>query len=248
MVGKIKRARQKLHHGAVRIETENCSPAKLEKTHLNVQSKELKPIIKPPVLPGLQNYVPKPTGNPQDLKAFNFPKGIFADTTITPDVLVQTLKVNEPSPVAAKLTAEEPKGQEEKKQQSKKEKMKERRERWLNKISAFKVSREQQSALKRRQSTPVVGDMRVLVDALPELSSITENTTLTQRRKQGPVKKRKAEPTDYFRMKQGQKRKLLETEMSRFKRMMKDPAFKANPLAVIGEHLRKSLRQEDEQS
>ncbi len=38
-----------------------------------------------------------------------------------------------------------------------------------------------------------------------------------------------------------------ETEASHFSEAMKNPAFKTNPLAVIGDHLRKRLKQEDEQ-
>ncbi|KAG7258866.1 hypothetical protein CRUP_027470 [Coryphaenoides rupestris] len=39
-------------------------------------------------------------------------------------------------------------------------------------ISSIKCAREQQAALVRRQATPVVGDMRALADALPELSEL----------------------------------------------------------------------------
>lgn len=42
-------------------------------------------------------------------------------------------------------------------------------------ISAIKLAHEQQVALKRRRATPVVGDMRSLADALPELSHIIES-------------------------------------------------------------------------
>ncbi|XP_036417960.1 protein FAM207A isoform X2 [Colossoma macropomum] len=251
MVGKIKRARQKLHHGAVRVETQSGSSQKLEKAPVNAQLKEPNTIIKPATQPEPQPA--RPAEETPDLKAFNFPKGIFSGTKITPEALVQTLKVDEPSPVrTTKQATEEQKGREEKKQQSKKEKMKERRQRWLNKISAIKVAREQQVALERRKATPVVGDMRVLADALPELTqllpSVRESATASaQRRHKGPVRK-KAEPTDYYQMKPAQKRKLLETEASHFSEAMKDPTFKANPLAAIGEHLRKRLRQEDEQS
>ncbi len=38
-----------------------------------------------------------------------------------------------------------------------------------------------------------------------------------------------------------------ETEASHFSEAMKNPAFKTNPLAAIGDHLRKRLKQEDEQ-
>ncbi|KAK7880565.1 hypothetical protein WMY93_032790, partial [Mugilogobius chulae] len=61
---------------------------------------------------------------------------------------------------------------EERKLKSKKEKMKERRDRWLNKISSIKQTREQELAAARRKNTPVVGDLRPLVDALPELSQL----------------------------------------------------------------------------
>ncbi|XP_073699712.1 ribosome biogenesis protein SLX9 homolog [Garra rufa] len=136
------------------------------------------------------------------------------------------------------------------KKQSKKEKMKERRERWLNKISAIKLAREQQVAQARRKATPVVGDMRPLADALPELSQLLPSLRTpgsTQRKNKTPVKK-KPETTNYSQMKPAQKRKLLETEASHFREALKNPAFKTNPLLAIGEHLRKRLKQEDEQS
>ncbi|XP_007228985.2 protein FAM207A isoform X1 [Astyanax mexicanus] len=241
MVGKIKRVRQKLHHIAVRVQAETGPGNRLEKAP---GPAEIKPLIKPQTQPQTQV---------QDLKAFSFPKGIFAGTKITPEALVQTLKVEEPSPVLPTKQAGEVQkaGKEEKKQQSKKEKIKERRQRWLNKISSIKVAREEQVALERRKATPVVGDMRVLADALPELTqllpTIRSASNTSARRQKGPVRK-KSEPTDYSQMKPAQKRKLLETEASRFSEAMKDPTFKSNPLAAIGEHLRKRLRQEDEQS
>lgn len=51
-------------------------------------------------------------------------------------------------------------------------------------ISSIKQAKEQQAAAARRQATPVVGDMRPLVDALPELSQlVAPGTTHTARRK-----------------------------------------------------------------
>ncbi|KAI4882642.1 hypothetical protein NFI96_022495 [Prochilodus magdalenae] len=343
MVGKIKRARHKLHHGAVKVETESCSSQKLEKASVSVRVQDLRTAVQPAAQPEPQPDKPGSTLSSQHLKAFNFPKGVFASTKITPETLVQSLKVEEPSPVQpTKQAIEEQKdcsgvvpdchgvtqngsgsssvtspalvlvetpnesvcggtvvstemnglvtrpedlvslhlhpyrttcrscvrmlklrgvesvmeywdyGGEEKKQQSKKEKMKERRQRWMNKISAIKVAREQQVALERRKATPVVGDMRVLADALPELTQLlpsvrASSTASVQRKQKGQVKK-KAEPTDYYQMKPAQKRKLLEEETSRFSETLKDSTFKANPLAAIGEHLRKRFRQEDEQS
>ncbi|XP_034145758.1 protein FAM207A isoform X2 [Esox lucius] len=140
---------------------------------------------------------------------------------------------------------------EVKKQQSKKEKMKERRDRWLNKISSIKLAQEQQVARAKRAAMPVVGDMRPLADALPELSQLIPSTTKTSRKasrkNRVPVKK-KPEPTDFSLMKPAQKRKLLESETSRFSEAVKNLAHSTtNPLTAIGEHLRKRLKQEEEQ-
>ncbi|KAK7126676.1 hypothetical protein R3I94_018002 [Phoxinus phoxinus] len=247
MVGKIKRIRQKLHHGAVKLGNEHENRpvlGNLEK--IAIQSLQL---TKTDSRQPKTNTSDSSIGNSS--KAFSFPTGVFAGTKISPDSLVQTLKVDEPSNVIVnKQSAGEQKGTESVKHQSKKEKIKERRERWLNKISGIKLAREQQVAQARRKATPVVGDMRPLADALPELSQLLpafRTTARAQRKNKAPVKK-KPEPTDFSRMKPAQKRKLLETEASYFNEAMKNPAFKINTLAAIGDHLRKRLKQEDEQS
>lgn len=55
----------------------------------------------------------------------------------------------------------------------------------LPEINSIKQAREQQVAQARRQAMPVVGDMRPLADALPELSQLLTPTarTLTARHK-----------------------------------------------------------------
>lgn len=243
MVGKIKRIRQKLHHGAVKLGNEHENRpmlGNLEK--IPIQSIQLTKT---------DSRQPKTNTSDSSIsnssKAFSFPTGVFAGTKISPESLVQTLKVDEPSDViVTKQSAGEQKGTGEKKHQSKKEKTKERRERWLNKISTIKLAREQQVAQARRKATPVVGDMRPLADALPELSQLFKTSARALRKNKALVKK-KPEPTDFGQMKQAQKRKLLETEASHFSEAMKNPAFMSNPLAAITDHLRKRLKQEDEQ-
>ncbi|XP_051549625.1 protein FAM207A [Myxocyprinus asiaticus] len=247
MVGKIKRIRQKLHHGAVKLQ--NDSESKSTQGNL-----EKAPIPSALVQSTAKTLSTQPKINTTDssvnsnAKTFNFPSGVFAGTKITPETLVQILKFDEPSNVTVtKHAGGEQKCTGEKKQQSKKEKMKERRERWLNKISAIKQAREQQMAQARRKAMPIVGDMRPLADALPELSLLLPSLKSAHRKNKAPVKK-KPEPTDFSLMKPSQKRKLLENETSHFSEAMKNPAYKTNPLAVIGEHLRKRLKQGEEQS
>ncbi|XP_030006455.1 ribosome biogenesis protein SLX9 homolog isoform X1 [Sphaeramia orbicularis] len=161
MVGKIKHVRQKLHQEAVKLDGPSSSKQTVLETH------------KVHVLP-VEKKKEDPLKSAEQVHN-SFPTGIFAGTKITPEALVQTLKLEQPPdvPVPAK---KEP---EEKKVKSKKEKMKERRERWLNKISFIKQFQEQQAATARRQATPVVGDLRPLADALPELCQLRPLPTPT---------------------------------------------------------------------
>lgn len=234
MVGKIKHVRQKLHQEAVKLDRPSSSK-------------------QPPVVE-VHKVHPLPVENKKDdvLKSTeqvhtSFPTGVFAGTKITPEALVQTLKLEQPPdvPVPAK------KDPEDKKVKSKKEKMKERRERWLSKISFIKQAKEQQAATARRQATPVVGDLRPLADALPELCQLrppaNTDTSVRRKNRKNKVPVKRTEPTDFSQMKQSQKRKLLETETTRFSDAIKSLATRSNPLADIGEQLRKRMRQEEEQ-
>uniref|UniRef100_A0A3Q0THC6 SLX9 ribosome biogenesis factor n=1 Tax=Amphilophus citrinellus TaxID=61819 RepID=A0A3Q0THC6_AMPCI len=224
MVGKIKHVRQKLHQEAVKFDE--------------------------PIEPRGSSLQKNPTSEllTASLRLLNksmtfFPSRIFAGTKISPEALVQTLKFEEPPNVPTPLT----KGTEIKKIKLKKEKMKERRERWLSKISSIKQAKEQQAAEARRKATPVVGDMRPLADALPELSQLISPASTAPSTCRKSRKSKRPEPTDFSQMKQSQKRKLLETEISSFSSAVKTLSAKTSPLADIGELLRKRMRQEEEQ-
>ncbi|XP_034029556.1 protein FAM207A [Thalassophryne amazonica] len=244
MVGKVKRVRHKLHQEAVKVDRLN--PAALGSVlapdrplwEIKKQEEKNSDVSKSQHEDCFQTL----RSNSQEPKSL--PDGIFAGTKITPEVLVQSLMIEGPVDVPKPAKT----GAEVKKIRSKKEKMKERRERWLNKISSIKKAKEQKAAEEQRKATPVVGDMRVLADALPELSQLIAPTTSIAHRKNRKTKvpvKRK-EPTDYSQMKQSQKRKLLETEMIRFGDAVKSLTSKSNPLSDIGEQLKKRMRQEEE--
>ncbi|XP_068612477.1 ribosome biogenesis protein SLX9 homolog [Brachionichthys hirsutus] len=229
MVGKIKHVRQKIHQEAVKLRPSGLAH----------------PRARVPASPAENERIAASKRVEKALPESPFPAGIFAGTEITPEALVQTLKFDTPPDTP------DQKGGGERKVKSKKEKMKERRERWLNKISSIKLAKEQQAAKARRQAAPVVGDMRPLADALPELSLLIAPaaTAPTARRKsrknKAPVKR--PDPTDFSQMKRSQKRKLLETESLRFSDAVKTLSAKMNPLADIAEQLRKRMRQEEEQ-
>ncbi|XP_030607506.1 ribosome biogenesis protein SLX9 homolog isoform X2 [Archocentrus centrarchus] len=218
MVGKIKHVRQKLHQEAVKFD-EPIEPrgSSLQK---NPTSELLTASLR--LLNKSSNDASK--HDRQAPAVTFFPSRIFAGTKISPEALVQTLKFEEPPNVPTPLTKE---------------------------ISSIKQAKEQQAAEARRKATPVVGDMRPLADALPELSqlispaSTAPSTCRKSRKSKVPVKR--PEPTDFSQMKQSQKRKLLETEISSFSSAVKTLSAKTSPLADIGELLRKRMRQEEEQ-
>ncbi|XP_063067779.1 protein FAM207A isoform X2 [Engraulis encrasicolus] len=264
MVGKIKRIRQKLHQDAVKVGESNLEKAPL--------LSEAKPFALPGVIKPFD--VDKNDKSTDVTFKGSFPAGIFAGTKITAETLVQTLKYDEP-PKSTPLTTSQPAaaGGGEKRQQTKKERMKERRERWLNKISAIKTAREQHVAQVKRKATPVVGDMKPLVDALPELSQLTASTAsgtamataststpsssrAAKRAKadKAATKKRPPGSINLSKMKPAQKRKLVASEVSWFSEAVKSSSLKSsssssvNPLAAITEQLRKRLKQDEEQS
>ncbi|XP_054882012.1 protein FAM207A [Poeciliopsis prolifica] len=259
MVGKVKHVRQKLHQEAVKLHgshiitqpsgTERSqSPPELHNTPPGPRNTPPGPRNTPP---GPRNTPPRPEdkepsrGEGQAVSQSFFPSGIFSATKISAESLVQTLSFEERPKVQPSNT-----GPETKKLKTKKEKMKERRERWLSKISFIRQTKEKQAAEARRRATPVVGDLRPLVDALPELCQlIRPPAALGSRRKtrKNKTPMKRPEPTDFSQMKQSQKRKLLETESSRFSDAVRILSGKQNPLLDIGEQLKKRMRHEEEQ-
>ncbi|KAM4698504.1 ribosome biogenesis protein SLX9 homolog [Rhinophrynus dorsalis] len=225
MVGKIKRVRQKLHHTAVRVGASGQEEAPSSPDYQAPNVVEL---------PGSGGWSAQVGG-----KDWTLSSNIFATTKIDLQNVSQRLEVDTQSVASVK--------KEEKILVPKKEKAKQRRERWLQKIEALALSQQAKKAQAKRKATPVVGDMRPLVDALPELSELTAVRKPRAPRKQpNCAVKKKLEPTDYSKMRPAQKRKLMEEEVSRVQELIKNPSYKANPLAAVGEHLLKRMREEQE--
>ncbi|XP_038643529.1 protein FAM207A isoform X1 [Scyliorhinus canicula] len=88
--------------------------------------------------------------------------------------------------------------------------------------------------------------MQPLADALPELTDLLSASNVSVANKSKSSLKKKPEAIHYSKMRHAQKRKLIEDEVARFKATIHNAAFKANPLALVGEQLLKRMRQEDE--
>ncbi|XP_015275242.1 PREDICTED: protein FAM207A [Gekko japonicus] len=174
-------------------------------------------------------------GPPEKVQTF-LPSNIFAGVKIDPKTLVKKLDADSRSIVSVI------KGEEKKVLLSKKDKMKLRKERWLQKIEDIKLARKLQKAEAKRKATPVVGDMNPLMDALPELSDLV---TVSKFSKQPKIQAKKT-AANFSQMKPAQKRRVLEDDIAQFHKVLSDPLFKASPLALIGVHLSKRLKQERE--
>ncbi|XP_078536677.1 ribosome biogenesis protein SLX9 homolog [Lissotriton helveticus] len=237
-MGKIKHVRQKLHAAAVRLAGEQQTGEDA------LGSQEEQELSQAARLRGSAGWTAPPGG-----KDWTFlSSDIFGSTRIDPKALVQTL---EPVPKADPKPPIVPKkGVEEKPLLSKKEKVKLRRDRWLQKIDTLKLAQQKLKEQAKRKATPVVGDMRALVDALPELSDLltVRKPRMPRKQPKTSVKKKVVEPTDYSQMKPAQKRRLVEEEVARFHEVISNPSYKANPLALIGEHLSKKMKQEEEEN
>uniref|UniRef100_UPI00398EFAD8 ribosome biogenesis protein SLX9 homolog n=1 Tax=Pristiophorus japonicus TaxID=55135 RepID=UPI00398EFAD8 len=225
MVGKVTRPRHKLHSAAVKLSVE-------------VQAESGPPKDPPLSWPPIRQ--PPPVGKQRLLKedADQLSTSLFAGTNIDPKTLIQKLAIDD-----CKTVVSSKKG--DKVQLSKKEKTKQRHERWLQKIGMIKLAQQKRKAQEKRKATPVVGDLQPLADALPELTNLIKTSDVSMANKSKSAKK-KPETTQYSKMRNAQKRKLIEEEVARFKATTNDPAFKANPLAAISKHLLKRMRQEDE--
>ncbi|XP_044532530.1 protein FAM207A [Gracilinanus agilis] len=162
---------------------------------------------------------------------------LFSGTPIDPKALVQRLDPDQSSVISAGA------GAAANPVLSKKERLKQRRARWLQKIDAIKAAEETRKAEARRKATVVVGDMRPLMEALPELSELV--TASRPQKKLPRAPRQKARPTDFTRMTSAQKRQLLEDEMARFQEVIASPSYQADPLRAISEHLSKRLRPEE---
>ncbi|XP_017394118.1 protein FAM207A isoform X2 [Cebus imitator] len=159
---------------------------------------------------------------------------IFARTKIDPSALVQRLELDVRSVTSVR------RGAEAKTVLPKKEKMKLRRERWLQKIEAIKLAEQRHKEEQRRRATAVVGDLRPLRDALPELLGLEAGSRRQARRESS-----KPRSSELSQMSTAQRQQLLEEERTRFQELLASPAYRASPLVAIGQTLARQMQLQD---
>jgi len=130
----------------------------------------------------------------------------------------------------------------------KKEKKKLRHEIWLKKVDIIESRLKEERAKKKRQKTAVVGDLRPLHDTLPTLELLMRATGTLGGTKQARgdqassgANKRKARSIE----KESYQQKQMLADISLFNEVSEHPAYKADPLATIVEHLGNKMKQEN---
>ncbi|XP_054104983.2 ribosome biogenesis protein SLX9 homolog isoform X2 [Callithrix jacchus] len=135
---------------------------------------------------------------------------IFARTKIDPSALVQRLELDVRSAASV------------------------RRE-----IEVIKLAEQKHREEQRRRATAVVGDLRPLRDALPELLGLETGSRHQARRERS-----KPRPSELSRMSTAQRQQLLEEERTRFREILASPAYRASPLVAIGQTLARQMQLE----
>ncbi|XP_060074783.1 uncharacterized protein LOC132554489 [Ylistrum balloti] len=120
----------------------------------------------------------------------------------------------------------------------KKDKQKLRHERWMKKLSSIDKAKKDAKAKKKRQQTPVVGDIGILGEALPTLDLLLKGST-------GLKSSDNKETTRKSVPKEKQRRKQMLNDISLFKQVLAHSSYKENPTDTIKEHLQNKLLQEE---
>lgn len=126
---------------------------------------------------------------------------------------------------------------------NKKDRRKERHERFLRKLHAGRLVEESSKKAKERAKTVVVGDMEPLLSALPTIH-IPDLTKGTKSSNDSNGKEKLTKTQN--KMSKKSRQALHASEIAHFQQVVKHPAFKANPLAAISEHIKNAIQREHE--
>lgn len=95
------------------------------------------------------------------------------------------------------------------------------------------MAKKEESDKKKRKQTAVTGDLKPLEDALPTLDLLMKTSAPS---KPEPQDKTKTLPYTGLKKESIRKKEML-ADINLFSQVIKHPAFKANPIATITEHL-----------
>lgn len=120
----------------------------------------------------------------------------------------------------------------------KKEKQKLRHNLWIKKLGGIEAAKKEAKERKKKQQTPVVGDIGLLGEALPTLDLLLKGST-------GPESRDTQQKTRSIQKEKNRKKQMLQ-DIALFQQVFKHPTYQDNPTGTINEHLHNKLRQDDQ--
>nr|KAI8738884.1 FAM207A protein [Biomphalaria glabrata] len=208
-MGKVKRLRQKFHAASSKAKDKKKSDSQ------TVEDQEM--IVESPTKPA-----PSVISNKDNLfKNVNIP---------ALSLLAQKLPDFD---ARSSITSKTFRGQNLKK----KDKMKIRQEVWLSKMDTLQTAKKKAKERKKKQQTPIVGDLSSMQDALPTLELLLKKTTgeasdRLEFKKPKPVQKEKA------------RQKQMLDDIALFHKIVQHPLFKEDAVNTITEHLKHKIKSE----
>ncbi|XP_061398426.1 ribosome biogenesis protein SLX9 homolog [Musca vetustissima] len=124
---------------------------------------------------------------------------------------------------------------------SKKEKFSQKRHKLLNKFALLKQQQKEDAERRRREKTAIVGDLKVLKDALPSLEEIMKLSKEKSHLKTGiqAVDATSKDPKQLSTKKKIKtKKEKFARQVKAFEKLLKDPDFKRNPREAIRYHIK----------
>lgn len=139
----------------------------------------------------------------------------------------------------ANIDTEPERKDEESKIKTKKDRRKIRHEKFLKKLHASKLVKEDIEKSKKRQNTVITGDLYPLTLALLDIDKLSSSKTDEKKRRNMKKESKKSSRSSEKRRQNAQL-----SDMERFQQVLAHPVFKANPLETIDEHVRNVIKNE----
>ncbi|GFO38532.1 protein fam207a-like [Plakobranchus ocellatus] len=141
---------------------------------------------------------------------------------------------------------------------TKKEKQKMRRDAWMAKMDAITSAKNKAKEKKKKQQTPIVGDMTEMEEALPTLELLMKKPSQAgakrdHKEKERPIpkEKKRKKQIDHKEKerpipKEKKRKKQMHDDISLFHRVLEHPLFKEDASNVIKTHLKNKIQMEKE--
>lgn len=120
---------------------------------------------------------------------------------------------------------------------TKKEKHKMRHDAWMAKIDAITSAKKKAKETKKKQQTPIVGDLTEMEEALPTLELLMKKSTKSAVKSDCNERERSIP-------KEKKRKKQMREDISIFHQVLQHPLFKADVSSTIKTHLRNKIQME----